>query len=128
MQNIIPFIARCFLSGIFLMAGYNHAVNFGDTVSSLQDKGVGIPQFFAGAAVAFLLLGALSLILGYKTKLGALLLLIFIVIVTILFHWDFAVKMQTLQLLKNVSIAGGLLMVIAYGPGGISLDGKTKLS
>ena len=75
------------------------------------------------------LIGALSLILGYKTKWGAGLLIIFLIPVTLLMHnfWaapEEAFKLEMIHFMSNLSILGGLLYVVAAGPGKLSLDEK----
>lgn len=76
---------------------------------------------FLAGAIAFLLLGGLSLILGYKTRLGAFLLICFLVPTTIVFHIG---PDETGALLKNAGLLGGLLMIISNGPGAWSIDGE----
>ncbi|MEL6816828.1 MAG: DoxX family membrane protein, partial [Cyanobacteria bacterium J06598_3] len=83
-----------------------------------------VPTAKTGAAGnPFLLLGAVSLLLGYKTKIGALLLIIFLVPASIFFH----PPMTDLGgFLKNVGLIGGLLMTMSAGPGLLSVDGGSN--
>ena len=78
----------------------------------------------AAVTVAFQLLGALSLILGYKIKLGSILLIVFLIPATLLFHNFIGDPSQINAFLKNVGLIGGLLMLINSGAGAVSLDGK----
>src|SRR5262249_44219237 len=104
---------------------------FENTVNNMTKMGVidtyPVPQVLLGGAIAFLVIGSVFVVFGIKTRFGALLLLIFLAAVTPLFHnfWDLEGPEQHAQLinfLKNVGLAGGVLMVIAHGPGLFSLD------
>jgi uncharacterized membrane protein YphA (DoxX/SURF4 family) len=65
-------------------------------------------------------------LLGYKTRLGAILLILFLIPTTLVFHTDFSKEMQVIAFLKNLAIIGGLLMVVYAGAGPISLDERVK--
>lgn len=121
-QRFIPLIARTFLAVIFLRSGFNKL--FDPTGTQEQIAGAGIP--LAGLVLIFTILfeiaGALSIILGYKARIGAILLTIFLIPATLVFHNPLTDPSQTTQFFKNLSILGGLLMVYAFGSGPISLD------
>jgi putative oxidoreductase len=123
-QRFIPLIARTFLSVIFLRSGFNKL--FDPTGTREQIAGAGIP--LAGLVLIFTILfeiaGALSIILGYKARIGAILLTIFLIPATLVFHNPLADPTETIQFLKNLSILGGLLMVYAFGSGPLSLDNR----
>jgi putative oxidoreductase len=76
--------------------------------------------------IAFQILGGLSIILGYQAKIGAILLLIFIIPATVVFHNPIADPSQLISFWKNLAIMGGLLMTIAFGAGGLSFDERKK--
>ena len=76
----------------------------------------------AAGTVIFQLVGGLSLLLGYKVKIGALLLIIFLIPATLIFHNFLADASQVNAFLKNVGLIGGLLMVVYAGAGAASLD------
>jgi putative oxidoreductase len=65
------------------------------------------------------------LITGYRSKVGAFMIVLFLVPTTIVFHWDFADPKQIGQLLKNAGLLGGLLMALSYGTGDISFGKKS---
>jgi putative oxidoreductase len=117
-------IARVLLSGIFLKAGINHAFDFMGMQQTIIAKG--IPAFLAtGMAlggIILLLAGGLSILLGYKVRVGAKLLILFLIPATLLFHLNFADQMQQIQFLKNLGLMGGLLLLIQTGAGYWSLD------
>ncbi len=119
-MTYLPLAARICIALIFLNAGINHLSSFQEFVPTIASKGLPIPLVLAIGAIACLLLGSLSLILGFKTKIGALLLILFLIPTTLLFH-PFTTDLG--NFLKNLALIGGLLMVISYGPGLISVDG-----
>lgn len=119
-MTYVPLAARICLALIFLNAGVNHLTGFPSFVETIASKGLPGASVLAVATVAFLLLGSLSLLLGYKTKIGALLLILFLVPTSLLFHPP---ATDLTGFLKNLALIGGLLMTIANGPGLISVDG-----
>lgn len=87
--------------------------------------------FFLITAAILEILGGLSLFFGYKTRLWAVILMVYLIPVTLIFHdfWNAAEAqkyMQIIEFLKNLTIIGGLWDVIGAGPGRISLDSLTK--
>lgn len=122
-MTYVPLAARIFLALIFLNSGINHLLGFSGFVPMIASKGLPLPQVLAVGTIVFLLLGSVSLILGYKAKIGALLLILFLVPTTLFFH---PIATDLTGLLKNLGLIGGLMMVIAYGPGLISLDGGKR--
>ena len=129
MQNGISLVGRILLGLIFLMSGFGKITDFEGTSGYMAAYNMpAIPILLTGAIV-FLLAGSLSLILGFKARLGASLLIIFLIPASLIFHafWtleDMEQRMQMINFMKNLSIMGGLLTIIAHGPGGISLDAK----
>lgn len=117
-------VARVLLSGIFLKAGINHVLDFMGMQQAIIAKG--IPAFLAvGMAlggIILLLAGGLSILLGYKTRVGAKLLILFLIPATLLFHLNLADPMQQIQFFKNLGLMGGLLLLIQTGAGYWSLD------
>lgn len=120
-MTYLPLAGRICLSLIFLNAGFNHLKGFQDFVTVIATKGLPAAPVLAAGTVAFLLLGAVSLLLGYKTKIGALLLIVFLVPASIFFHPPTS---DLSGFLKNVALIGGLLMTMSAGPGLLSVDGK----
>ncbi len=141
-QSLIGFLGRALLSLIFLASGINQILNWDTTLQLLQrtlnDNLVTAMQnpmlsqgleWAAGQsfvllvlATVFQLLGGLMVFLGINTRFGAMLLLLFIIAATGLFHQFWILQgadrdLQMIMFLKNVSIAGGLLFLIAYGNG-----------
>jgi putative oxidoreductase len=117
-------VARILLSGIFLKAGINHVLDFTGMKQAILAKGM--PAFLspgiALGGIILLLVGGLSILLGYQTRVGAGLLILFLIPATLLFHLNLADQMQQIQFFKNLGLMGGLLLLIQTGPGYWSLD------
>lgn len=126
-RSLLTFIARLCLAGIFIFAGAGKLIFFDQTATYMASKGfTAIPLFLVGAALLELI-GGLSLILGYKAKFGAALLLLFLIPTTFIFHdfWNATGADQAIQqimFLKNLAIFGGLLYVFCDGPGSFAVD------
>ena len=121
LMTYLPLAARICLSLIFLHAGFNHLTGFQQFVQVIATKGLPAAPVLAVLTIAFLLLGAVSLLFGYKTKIGALLLILFLIPASLFFHPP---GTDLTGFLKNLSLIGGLLMTISSGPGLLSLDGS----
>ena len=120
-MTYVPLAARVCLALIFLKAGISHLTGFEGFVQTIAGKNLPLPAVLAAGTVAFQLLGAIALIIGFKARIGALLLILFLIPATLLFHPP---ANDINGFLKNLSLIGGLLMVMAYGPGLISVDGS----
>ena len=80
-------------------------------------------------AIVFLIVGSLSIIAGYKARIGAALLFVFLVLATYFFHdfWNFdgpQRQLQMIQFMKNLSLMGTMLFLMATGAGPMSLDAR----
>ncbi len=123
MQNLLSLIARIMIATIFLLSGVGNKIpNFTGVAAYMASEGVPLPQLMLVGAIAFLILGSLSVITGYQIRIGASLLLIFLILATYFFHdfWNFegdARQQQMIQFMKNVSMMGTMLFLIANGPG-----------
>lgn len=123
LRNLFDLASRLFLSAIFLASSFGKMTGFAGTVAYMAQAGVPSPKFLLPFAILFEIVGGLSILLGLRPKVGASLLLIFLAIVTPIFHNPTGGdQMQAIQFLKNLAIAGGLLGVIAHGIGPVSLD------
>lgn len=121
-QKFVPLVARTFLAVIFLQSGINKITGFAGTQQQIASAGIPMAFLVTVFTILFLLAGGISLILGYKARIGGVLLLLFLTPATLVFHNPIQDPSQMVQFMKNLAIIGGLLMVIAYGAGPISLD------
>ncbi|WP_071797147.1 DoxX family protein [Natronohydrobacter thiooxidans] len=115
-------VARILLGLLFVVAGFGKLGNV-DGFGAYMASG-GIPAALAWPVVLFEILGGLALIAGFQTRLVALALAGFCVLSGLLYHFDPADQMQMTQLLKNLGLAGGYLVLWITGAGAWSLDAK----
>jgi putative oxidoreductase len=123
-------IGRILLVLIFLNSGIGKIGNFEGTAKYMAGHGMPYANYFLVGAIFFELVGSLTVILGCFTRFGALLLLIFLIPTTLIFHTNFVDPMQKIHFIKNVSMFGGCFILLAAGAGRFSLDyllrGKKK--
>ena len=119
-MHIIELIGRIFLSALFLIEGIGKLFMQEQVITYMEDYGV--PGILFIPAVILEILFPLLLIVGYKTRLAALVMSLFTLTVAIIFHTDFSDGMQLVFFLKDLAIAGGFMIVIACGSNKFSLD------
>jgi putative oxidoreductase len=120
LERALTVVGRILLALIFVLSAIGKLKAWAGTAGMMAAKGLPAPQLLLGLAIAFELLGGLSLMTGIRARIGALLLIVFLVLATVLFHnfWAYAGperEMQMVHFLKNVSILGGLFLVAARG-------------
>ncbi|BAU67107.1 hypothetical protein STA3757_45170 [Stanieria sp. NIES-3757] len=125
-MKYLPLAARICLCLIFLKAGISHLLEFNSTVLMMTSKGLPIANILLFFTVLFQLLGGLSLLLGYQVKAGSILLILFLIPATLVFHNPITDPSQVNDFLKNIGLIGGLLMVIYAGAGALSIDSRQK--
>ncbi len=119
-MHILEFIGRLLLSILFLIEGLGKISMQENVIMYMENYGV--PGILFIPATALEILFPIILIFGYKTKWAASVMAIFTFTVAIIFHTDFSDGMQMIFFLKDLAIAGGFMIIVAYGPGKISLD------
>ena len=113
---------RVLLAAIFLVSGFGKITGYAGTQAYMQSAGV--PGALLPLVIALEVLGAIAIIIGYRTRIVALLLAGFAIVAGVIFHSG-AEQMQQIMLLKNLAVAGGLLVLFARGAGAWSLDART---
>lgn len=129
LDRYAPLLARILLSWLFLYSAYGKLTGWSGYVGYMSAKGMPFAPFFLAGTVVFLLVGGISVLLGYKARAGSVPLLIFLLPTTLIFHnfWAFEGAEQQAQLIdfmKNMALMGGVLMVTAFGSGPLSLDAR----
>ena len=119
-MHIVEFLGRIFLSLLFLIEGFAKIQVQENVIMYMEDYGV--PGILFGPAIVLEILFPLLLIVGYKTKWVASILALFTFSVAIIFHTDFSEEMKKILFLKDIAIAGGFMIIAAYGSSKISLD------
>ena len=122
LQNASALIGRVLIAALFIPAGISKIGGFEGTVGYIAS--VGLPLATAGAIVAIVIevVAGAALLVGYRTKQAALVLALFTLVATVLFHNFWAMPadqafMQQLMFMKNIAVVGGLLVVAALGGG-----------
>jgi putative oxidoreductase len=125
--DVALLVARLGIGVIFLVSGLGKLASWSGTVAYAASKGV--PEILLLGATALEILGAVSLLAGWKTRSGAIALIVFLVPVTLVFHnfWAYPgaeMQPQLVNFLKNVAIGGGLMAILGVGPGALSVDAR----
>ena len=127
-QSVLAVVGRLFIVTIFIMSAVGNKIpNFSGVAQYMGAEGVPAPQIMLAGAIVFLIVGGLSILLGLYARVGAVLLFTFLVLATYFFHdfWNMegeAVQAQTIQFMKNLSMMGTMLFIMAVGSGPFSLD------
>ena len=120
LQSWVELAARLLLSLIFLLSGLGKLGAYSATAAYMSSAGV--PGALLPLVIATEVLGALAVMLGWKTRMAAFLVAGFSLLSAICFHHNFANQMEMIQFLKDTSIAGGFLLLVANGAGRRSID------
>jgi putative oxidoreductase len=128
LKDSIPLAARILISTIFIIAAINKAMNPSGTENYIAAAGIPAAGVLSVLVIMIEIFGGLSILLGFKAKWGAMALFMFLIPVTLIFHTEFTDQIQSIMLLKNLAMMGGLLMVANYGSGPYSLDEHIDLN
>lgn len=126
LHRFYPLLGRILIGGMFLMSGIQKLTGFVGTSGFIASIGLPYPELLVVLAIIFEIGGGLSLILGYKIRCGALALVSFTLLASLFFHRDFADQTQITFFIKNFAIIGGLLYIMTFGAGALSLDSKKE--
>jgi len=126
---IIPLVARVLLAALFILAGITKIMTFAGTTGYIASKGLPAPQVLAVLTILLEICGGLCLVLGFMTRLAALALAAFAIASAVLFHNFWAMEaaqagVNQIMFMKNLSIAGGMLMLVYFGAGPLAIDKK----
>lgn len=126
-QNMVLLLGRILFSLVFILFGFSKLTHFSENIVFLAGKGLPYPQLLAALAIIFELGGGIMVLLGWRTRIGALMLFLFVIIATGIVHtfWSYhgiAATNQMLHFIKNISILGGALFIMVFGAGAYSLD------
>ncbi|HEY3486435.1 MAG TPA: DoxX family protein [Gammaproteobacteria bacterium] len=110
---------RIMLCLIFLLSGIDKISNLAGTQQYMQSFGV--PGILIYPTILVEVLGAAAVIIGWRAREAAFLLAVFALLAAFMFHLNMSDQMQMIMFLKNIAIAGGFLMIVAQGPGALSV-------
>lgn len=120
----LPFAGRALIGGIFLLSGIGKLGTQAGITAAIAQAGLPLAPLGYFVALAVEIGLGLLLLLGWRTRLAALGLAIWCLVTAVFFHGHFADQNTMIHFLKNVMIAGGLLQIVHFGAGRISLDGR----
>ncbi len=121
-QSALVLIGRILIAVIFIVSGFGKITNIGGTAGYFGSMGLPMPMITAWVVALLELVGGLAIVVGFQTRIAAILLALFSVASGVIAHFDFADQMQSIMFMKNLSMAGGLLVLAAFGPGALSLE------
>jgi putative oxidoreductase len=126
-QDTLSLVGRVLLALLFVPAGFSKLMGFAGTVGYISSVGAPLPQVAAVIAIIVELGLGLMLLVGFKTRFAAVVLAIFTVVASVLFHnyWSMPADkafVNQLMFFKNIAVTGGLLAFVAFGAGRFSID------
>jgi len=119
-KNVSELAGRSLLSVLFLLSGVGKIGAYAATGTYMSSFGV--PGVLLPVVIATEVLGAIAIMLGWQTRITAFLLAGYSLLAALIFHANFADQIEMIMFLKNVSIAGGFLLLAANGAGALSVD------
>jgi putative oxidoreductase len=119
-----PLIGRILIAIMFIPSGFEKIGGFQGAVAYAVKHSMPVPALAVAAAIAVELGGGLLLLVGYKTRWAAAAIALFCAASAVFFHTDFADVNQQHHFFKNLAIAGGLLQIVYFGAGPMSLDNR----
>jgi putative oxidoreductase len=125
----IPLLARLLISYIFLTSGIAKVLSWSDNVAYMNTRHLPMIPVLLVTAAAIELGGSICLVTGYRAREAALIMFLYLTVVTMVFHNYWAAPagvagMQETQFRKNLAIMGGLLLLVHAGPGRWALGGR----
>jgi putative oxidoreductase len=128
-QNVAALVGRILLALIFITSGFGKITGFEGAVGYIASKGLPLASVVAALTILVELGGGLAVLFGFLTRWAALALAVFSLLAGFIFHAYWGVPAdqvmgQQINFWKNVSIAGGFLVLAAFGAGAISIDAK----
>ncbi len=129
-MKFIVLLGRLLYSSIFILSGFQHLLMAHSITAEVAKHGVPLAQVAVPVSGVIAVFGGVSILLGYYARIGAWLLVVFLVPVTLMMHnfWavadpKLAVTVQ-IMFMKNISMLGAALMIAYFGSGPLSLDGR----
>ncbi len=114
-NNASTLVGRALIAIVFIMSGYSKIGGYEGTQGYMES--VGVPGFLLPVVIAVELLAGIAVLVGYQTKIAALLLGGFTFLTAVIFHSDFGQQMQMILFMKNLAISGAFLLLFVHGPG-----------
>lgn len=120
MDRLLNLAARILLAHIFVVSGYGKIAGYAGTQAYMASKGM--PGELLPLVILLELGGGIAIVIGFMTRWTALALALFCIASGLMFHWDLANQGQTINLMKNLAMAGGFLVLAQAGAPYLSID------
>jgi putative oxidoreductase len=117
-----PLLGRVLIAAIYILSGFGKLTAPAATAGYIASAGLPLPYVGVAIAIVVELIGGILLVLGYQTRIVALAMAVFTVAAAVAFHSNFADQNMFIHFFKNIAMTGGLLQVVAFGAGSLSLD------
>ncbi|MBB6260434.1 putative oxidoreductase [Paenochrobactrum gallinarii] len=126
LNSIAVLIGRVFISILFILAGWAKLTAIGGTAGYFGSLGLPMPTVTAVLVGLIEFLGGLAILIGFQTRIAAVIVALFTIGAILVAHMDFSDGLNVMMAQKNLAIAGGLLALAAYGAGSYSVDAKLR--
>jgi len=125
-QNLVALAARILLALMFILGGVSKFAGLAGTAGYIASKGLPLPMVLAVLTAALELGAGVALVIGWRVRVAALALALFTLLASLIFHayWAAPAEQQMVQQLlfmKNLAVAGGLMLLVGFGAGGTSI-------
>ncbi len=124
--SALTLAGRVLLSVIFILAGFAKLTAISGTAGWFASIGLPLPTVTTVIVGLVELVGGIAILVGFQTRIAAIVLGVFTLAATGIAHLDFADQVQVMFLQKNLAIAGGLFVLAAFGAGALSIDGRRR--
>jgi len=126
-KDLTVLFGRVLLAAMFIISGYGKLTGFDGTAGYVASKGLPVAQVLVAIAILIEIGGGLAIVIGWKTRWAATAFIVFLIVITPIFHNYWAVapdqmQGQQINFMKNLTILGGMLLLLGFGPGRYSLD------
>ncbi|WP_376710147.1 DoxX family protein [Pseudochrobactrum lubricantis] len=125
-NSVIILISRVFLAILFILAGWGKLTGLEGTAQYFGAIGLPMPSVTAVLVGLVEFVGGLAILIGFQTRIAAVVVALFTIGATLVAHMDFAEGMNALMAQKNLAIAGGLLLLAVTGAGAYSVDRRGR--
>lgn len=126
LKTYAPLIGRILIAQLFIYFGYTKIIGFAGTTGYIASKGLPLPQLLTLLTIVIEVGGGLMILVGYRARLAAAVLFLWMIPVSFLFHnyWSMegpAVMANQVNFQKNLALMGAMFFIYAFGPGRYSL-------
>jgi putative oxidoreductase len=121
-ESYTAVVGRILLSAMYLISGFGKLTDRTGTIQYIESAGLPLPSLAYLVALACELAGGLAVLVGFKARIAAAVMCLFTIAAALGFHSNFADPNMVIHFMKNFAIAGGFLMIVAFGPGRLSVD------